>query len=462
MQKARIIRAPPRCCDRLSLPVAPPAPYNRQVTIDTPNARATFTPSLDNLRNLLIIRSIALLGQVGVLAYVLVVNRTTEDLIGLTVCLAAIALLTIGSLWRAQQPWPVTDAEFLAQLLVDITGWTALMYFTGGANNPFISYYIVPLVISAAVLPWRYTWLVAGASLLAYSLLLYYYRPFPLFTPHAHMGHGDAANVHILGMWFNFLFSAGLITYFVVRMAAILRQQEAHAIARREERLRNDQIMAVASLAAGTAHELGTPMATMTVLVDEMLADDELSKTQRDDCLLLRAQLEQCRSTLTTLTRTAETTSIDPPRVQALGQFVSETVTRWAVRRPGVIHSLTPVKKGDGPRIHVDSTLAQALENLLNNAADCGSPSVVAGWDWDTRLCYITVRDQGPGIPPEMLETMGKPIIRTSRKGLGIGLLLSHAAVERVGGHIELSNASGGGTLATLALPLPAQSTNHE
>jgi len=213
---------------------------------------------VDNLRSLLFIRSIALLGQAGVLAYVLFVSRTTENLWPVAASLVVLVTITGLSLWRCTRQWPVTDNEFLAQLLLDVIGWTVLMYFTGGANNPFVSYYIVPLVIAAAVLPWRNTWLVAGASLLAYSALLYYYRPFPLFTPHAHAGHGNNGNVHILGMWFNFLFSAGLITYFVVRMASMLRQQDARAVTQREDRLRDDQIMAVASLAAGTAPQLGT------------------------------------------------------------------------------------------------------------------------------------------------------------------------------------------------------------
>jgi two-component system sensor histidine kinase RegB len=276
------------------------------ISTDSDNPRA-YSPSLDNLRNLLIIRSIALLGQSGVLAYVLFANRTTSDLWGVTISLVILAVLTAASLWRTTRPWPVADREFLAQLLVDVSGWTALMYFSGGANNPFISYYIVPLVIAAAVLPWRYTWLVAGASLLAYSLLLYYYVPFPLFTPHAAMRHGDGANVHILGMWFNFLFSAGLITYFVVRMAATLRLQEAQAVAQREDRLRNDQIMAVAGLAAGTAHELGTPLSTMTVLVDEMLQDESLGEQARGDCQLLRSQIGLCRNTLSELSPCAGT-----------------------------------------------------------------------------------------------------------------------------------------------------------
>lgn len=422
----------------------------------TAKPSSSYSPSLDNLRSLLTIRSIALLGQTGVLAYVLVASRTTHDLWGVTLALATLALLTVASLWRCTRPWPVTDTEFLAQLLLDVFGWTVLMYFSGGANNPFVSYYIVPLVISAAVLPWRYTWLVAGASLLAYSGLLYYYQPFPLFTPHAQMGHSASANVHILGMWFNFLFSAGLITYFVVRMASMLRYQEARSVARREERLRDEQIMAVASLAAGTAHELGTPLSTMTVLVEEMLQDDTLGEQARGDCELLQQQLRQCKSTLTELTRTAEINSAGVGQRVSLAGFVDNTLQRWAVRRPGLCYELNAEQAGPGPDIDCDSTLGQALENLLNNAADTGSNKVAVSYTWDQREARIAIRDWGPGIAMEVLEDMGKPVIRASRAGLGIGLLLSHATVERFGGHIELHNASDGGTLATLVLPLLA------
>lgn len=415
---------------------------------------AAYNPSVDNLRSLLFIRSIALLGQAGVLAYVLFVSRTTESLWAVAASLIALVTITGLSLWRCTRQWPVTDNEFLAQLLLDVAGWTVLMYFTGGANNPFVSYYIVPLVIAAAVLPWRNTWLVAGASLLAYSALLYYYRPFPLFTPHAHAGHGNNGNVHILGMWFNFLFSAGLITYFVVRMASMLRQQDARAVTQREDRLRDDQIMAVASLAAGTAHELGTPMATMTVLVDEMLQDDSLGAQAREDCELLQKQLAQCKTTLNGLTRTAEFTSVQQTLRQPLELFVRQVVERWSVRRPGVVYEIHPPAGAPGPDIEYDSTLCQAVENLLNNAADSGSEKVAVHFSWDQHEALLVIRDWGPGIGGELLKNMGKPVVRASHRGLGIGLLLSHATVERYKGRIELLNATDGGTEARMYLPL--------
>ncbi len=410
-----------------------------------------YSPSTDNLRNLLIIRSIALIGQAGVLAWVALSGAPGTSLWEVTLGLALLASITMASLWRTTRAWPVADSEFLAQLLLDVLGWTVLMYFTGGANNPFVSYYVVPLVVSAAVLPWRYTWLVAGASVLAYSLLLYVYVPFPLFTPHAAMGHGDAANVHVLGMWFNFLFSAGLITYFVVRMAATLRRQEERVAEAREDRLRNDQIMAVAGLAAGTAHELGTPLSTMSLLVEELKADDALPDHLREDCDLLAGQLAQCKETLARLSRTAELNSLNETRRQSAVAFARETLAQWSVRRPGTVYEF--VERSGSPDINVDPTLGQALENLLNNAADTGSAKIALAVDWQDDAVSISVRDWGPGIDAGVIEQLGKPIIHAGRTGLGIGLMLSLAAVERAGGSVQLRNHAEGGALAEMVLP---------
>ena len=131
------------------------------------------------------------------------------------------------------------------------------------------------------MLPWRYTWVIAGLSLLAYSLMLFYSHPIATLQPmddHSHHMQGDF-NLHILGMWFTFAISTVLITYFVVKMANALRQQEQLLATDREDELRDEQILAVATLAAGTAHELGTPLSTMSVLLDEL--ETEHSTTLR-------------------------------------------------------------------------------------------------------------------------------------------------------------------------------------
>lgn len=401
-------------------------------------------------------RAFALLGQTGILVYVLATEGTFAGQVGVVASLGILTLLTVLSLWRTAQPWPVTDNEFLLQLLLDIAGWSVLMYFTGGANNPFISYFIVPVVIAAAVLPRSYTWLLAGVASVIYAILLYYYQPFPLFTPHAGMNHGSSTQ-HIVGMWFNFLFSVGLISYFVVRMARTMHHQEQWVAQQREDRLRDDQIMAVASLAAGTAHELGTPLSTMAVLIDEMLSDATLGEQARKDCELLQKQVQQCKTTMTELTRTAELDSAEQRQMQPVGEFARAVMERWRVRRPGINYRFDCPP--DSPAMALDTTLAQAIENLLNNAADSGSASVTMTVSWDTRWVTFDIRDWGTGIAAEKMASLGKPVIHADRSGLGIGLMLSQAAVARYGGSIELRNHREGGVLATLRLPLSPATT---
>ena len=188
--------------------------------------------------------------------------------------------------------------------------------------------------------------------------------------------------------------------------------------------------------------------------IDEMLADPELPEQARADCQVLQQQIRECRNTLNELSRTAEVNNADPSSPAPLADFVTCTVERWAVRRPGIRYHVHCPTQGSTPTLMQDTTLAQAFENLLNNAADAGSDKVEVTCDWDQREARISVRDWGSGIQPELLADIGKPIIRASRSGLGIGLLLSHATVERYGGRIELQNADDGGAIATLTLPL--------
>ena len=414
-------------------------------------ASADFNVSaLANLRSLLAIRSVALLGQGFVLGYLLLTGQIEDQLTGFAVCIGLLALLTLGGWWRSRRDWPVTDGEFLLQLLLDVIVWSALMFLSGGATNPFVSYYIVPIVVAAAVLPWRLSWLVIFTSLLAYSLLLYAYHPLPLFAP---TGAVHAGRLHVLVMWFSFLFSAGLLSFFVVRMSSIVRDRGQREAALREDRLRDDQIMAVASLAAGTAHELGTPLSTMTVTVDELLQDERLQPDQRADCELLAQQLQQCRDTLRGLSRTAEISSSTPPESENAWQFTERVVKRWAVRRPGVRYELRRPQSGRVPSILWDTTLSQALENLLNNAADTGTITVRVSLSWDPVHCCISIRDRGPGLSPAAGSNPGKAILLSSSQGMGVGLMLSHASVERFGGRIELRPLDDGAE-ARLILPI--------
>src|SRR5690625_3341721 len=208
--------------------------------------------SLTNLHRVALIRLIVIAGQLGGILF------------------ARLWLLTAYTFWRLRGSEDVSDGEFAAHLLCDIGILTVMLYYSGGITNPFVSYYLVPICIAAAVLGPGQTAAITLLSLGAHTLLLFHYQPVSFMMPPT---PGQQPHLHLVGMWFEFVVSASVIGFFVSRMAAALRVQQAELNGHREEALRQQQLISVATLAAGTAHELGTPLSTMTLLLDDMPDD---------------------------------------------------------------------------------------------------------------------------------------------------------------------------------------------
>lgn len=440
--------------------------YNSDMT-ETP----TLAPQLRNLRRLVGLRAIEVAGQASTIAiavYGIGMALPTAILLALT---AGLALTTLFTWWRTRQPWPVTDAELAGHLLIDIGVLTGLLYFTGGSTNPFVTLYLIPLSIAAAILPVAYAWAVAGATLACYTFLLFVHLPLPqgpgsfallatLFpgglpgsSPSEHDAHGAQAdfNLHVLGMWFNFALSAVLIAWFVARMAQSLRERDRRLAAAREEALRNEQLVALGTLAAGAAHELGTPLSTMAVIAKELERDHAHDSALVDDLRLLRAQTERCKAILTSLTARAEAAA-----GVACEDYLRQLVEQWQLMRPQVKVSTHFAGAQPAPELTVERTLDQALLNLLNNAADVSPGGIELEGRWDAAQLTLEIRDRGPGISAEVAARAGEAFFTTKGPGggLGIGLFLANATIERFGGTVNLFNRESGGMCVRVTLPL--------
>ena len=340
---------------------------------------------------------------------------------------------------------------------------TGLLYLNGGATNPFVSLYLVPIAISAATLSVRFTVALAAFCLLAYSLLMFHYQPLQFLSPshemvlnseqHSmHMTTDNPVNWHVVGMWLNFVLSTLLISYFVLRMARALRSQDAELSAIREKQLRDEQLLGIATLAAGTLHELGTPLATMTLLTEGLTSNAAGNAAIADDAKLLAEQLARCRTIVHSLARAAEQPS-DQLQRAPLASYLNKVLGDWHLLQPAI-----PVQKHfEHARsfIRLDSTLEQALINLLNNAAEA-SPNGIDISVRETAMndtVTIAILDHGSGISLDA-ESIGKPFASTRGPGRGLGLFLSNATVERLGGKVMLQSNSSGGTLTTVTLPV--------
>ena len=417
------------------------------------------TAMSDNLRRLCLVRVI-LLGAMAVALGFAYIYQLDVPYTALGLILLLLTGLNIASWIRSHREWPVTEFEFLLQILADILGLSLILYFSGGATNPFISYFLVPLSIAAATLPWRFTWIVALLCIGIYSLLLVYNQPLEALAPHHH--DSSRLSLHVIGMWANFTFSALLITYFVVRMAQALRDREQQLNQMREEDLRDEQIMAVATLAAGTAHELGTPLSTMKILLEELHQESTDNQALRNDLDILASQVDICRSTLTKLVATADRNRQGVDTLYQAGEYFRELTRDWHLLHPATALTLAISPQLEQLRLSGDATLKQALINLLDNASTASPAAISVDIGTDDDCIVMEILDYGPGLAHDIAGQIGKPIIISSESGLGIGLLLTHATLTRFGGDVTLYRREPRGTRTRATLPASRIKISHD
>jgi two-component system sensor histidine kinase RegB len=403
-----------------------------------------------NLRRVFVLRGI----EIGGLLLALVLALQVLELpLPLPPIVAVIALLTLVNLftwWRLRRPWPVADGEFFGQLLVDVFAVTVLLYYSGGSTNPLVSLYLVPMVIAAITLPAAYTWAMALLTVACYTLLMFNYYP---LMPKS----GDfstAIYLHLTGMWLTFVLSAFLIAFFVVRMANAIRERDRQLNLAREETLRNERIVALGTLAAGAAHELGTPLATMAVVTHELQMAHADEPELVEDLKLLREQVDNCKHILSSLLASAGQARVEGAEGLPLDAFLAEILEKWRLMRPGMEARVAWEGVRPAPLVAADQTLSQALLNLLNNAADASPESVEIAGTWNDAEARLEIRDRGPGLSPEAAQQVGQPFFTTKGHGIGIGLFLANATIERFGGKVALLPREGGGLITEVRLPL--------
>ena len=406
----------------------------------------TSSPLTRNLVVLLLIRCIALLGVLIATFWVHEIRDITLPLSRILPVLIGGALLTALSFARLLLDYPVTNPEFLAQVLLDVLALSLLLYVSGGYTNPIVSYYLVPIAVAATVMSRLAAWSITLLSITAYSLLMVHYEPLEILSPHMHMQH-ESIDLHLFGMWFTFVLSAILITHFVVRMANTVRESEQALVAHHEKEMRNEHLISLATLAAGTVHELATPLSSMKVILHDLREASPYDA----DLKLLNQQIAICQQTLRKLSKVASQSDRDIAEVLPVQAFLNAILERWKLLRPDT-HVRIDWQEISPYEISAPASIAHSLMNLLNNAADA-SPEQI-----DVKLLItpdqidIEIQDYGPGMDSAVADKLGRSVITTKDGGIGIGLLLTHASLGRYGGEVTIRNNKHG-TITFINLP---------
>lgn len=406
-------------------------------------------------------RNMALLVQLRWMAVVgqLVTIWVAADLLGVDLPLpqlvAVPALLTLVNLatWimdREREGY--SHLELLAALMLDVGSLAWQLWFSGGTTNPFAFLFVLQIVIGAILLPPSWSWIVAVLSAAAYAGLTFNYRPLDLPAPYS----AAPMPLFLLGSLVCFLLIAALLVFFVIRIDRNRRQSDAALAALRQQAAEEHHIVRMGLLASGAAHELGTPLATISVLLGDWLHHPALA--QNSEILAeveeMTTELQRCKAIVTGILQSAGEARGERPEVTTLRQFVQTIAEEWGARSDGTV--LLDDRIGDDDAdIVSDPALRQVIGNVIANALEVSSHFVMLSASVRAGQAVISVRDRGPGFTPEMLEAFGRPYSSTKgRAGGGLGLFLVVNVLRKLGGKVEVGNSADGGALVHMSLPL--------
>lgn len=409
------------------------------------------------LRYLLVVRALIIVCQVVGLIIAYEVLGYVFPAIPIFLVIAALSAFSLYSWLASRTVTGVSDGTLLSQLVVDVVALTLLFYFSGGSANPLVSLFLLPVTIAAATLKPQYGGLIAGAAVASYTLLMFSKEP----VTQGHINHHDI-HVHLWGMWLGFVVSAALVAYFVARIGHTLRQHDQDLSEAREEALRSEQLLALGTLAAGTAHELGTPLGTMAVLTAELLDEHAQDKHLARQLAILRGQVDRCKNILSRMAINAGQVQADSGHRVTVDRYLEDMLSEWQGNRPPVQLSQDIDGERPAPIIAADQSVTQAIQNVLNNAADASPDAVHVLARWSSETLDIEVRDRGVGLASGLRDIIGKNPLpaATDKGGLGIGLFLSRSILERLGGHLKLDDREDGGVCARIELPLSSLRTD--
>lgn len=358
--------------------------------------------------------------------------------------LATLALVNLGLHVLRQQRFQPLQLLRLG-LLADILALSEVLAFSGGAANPLASLYLPPVLFAALLSPGLFSWSLALLSLLAYGALFYWHLPWPL----AQQDAAYAFHAHQLGMWLTFALSALMMTGFISYLSRQLSEREHQLLAAREIQMRDEQLVALGMQAAVAAHALSTPLNTLTLLADEW-NETGCSTVAPAELALMQGQLQVCREALTRLKHQAQTGEV---RLQ-LFAALTERLLGWRALRPDVSLAWQP-PAGSGPWVWLDSSFWPALFNLINNAAEAGGGEVAIRADYAAGVLTLEIVNREGCLSAAQLEAAGLAHLPSGKvAGLGLGVMLSHATLARLGGCLTLDNQPTGGVCARITLPL--------
>jgi two-component system, sensor histidine kinase RegB len=350
------------------------------------------------------------------------------------------------------------SAEHLvgALFVVDTLALTVILGLSGGPTNPFSLLYLVQITFSAIVLRRWWTWTLGLISTISFGLLFRFSRDVLAFHEH---GQSGEFSLHLLGMWLAFAAAALLISFFVAKLSAESREKEREILLMQQRLARNERLASLVTLAAGAAHEIATPLATIAVTAKEMEheAGMQTGNTRiAEDAQLIRSQVERCRLILERMGTQGADPFGEAPKYTDLRELLTQVKDRFPDHSERIRVQVNETKPGSC--IVPVRAAVEALSALVKNALDAspgGEPVTLEAVQPAAERVRFLVRDEGMGMTPEVLERVAEPFFttKTAGQGMGLGAFLAHLFAQTLGGQLSFESEPGHGCTAILELP---------
>ncbi|MBL0219471.1 MAG: HAMP domain-containing histidine kinase [Myxococcales bacterium] len=330
-------------------------------------------------------------------------------------------------------------------MMLDIAILTGLLYLTGGPHNPFGFLYLVQIALATVLLRALWTWMLVALSFVGFGVLLAAQRAVSI-----------PEDSRAIGMWVALGVASAFVVYFLRRITGALAERERELTEARGLAARQERLASLATMAAGAAHELSTPLGTVALAAKELeraltkAADPELAA----DARLIREQVGRCRAILEQMAQGAGTVGETVAPV-TVSELLEES--QVGIRPTPTVHVDMPTDLGKSPLRIPPRAVSQALRSLITNAQDASPPnsSVVVVVRRDGASLSISIRDRGRGIPADVQARIGEPFFTTKApgRGMGLGLFLARAVIEGVGGTLQIDSIAGEGTEVRARFP---------
>ena len=418
------------------------------------------TATQQNAMLLIQLRWLAVFGQ----AFTIVLGGLLFDLVlplaPMFAVVGLLVLLNLFSMLRPRSGSEIRHAEMMVSLFLDISALTAQLYFSGGATNPFVFLYVLQVTLGAILLrPWA-TWLLVAYAALCFGLLTRWYAPLRFGAA----GSIDLFSLHIDGMLVCFLLDVVLLVIFVGRIGVNIRRRDRHLADLRQRAAEEDHIVRMGLLASGAAHELGTPLATMSVILGDWrrLPEFRDHPERRQELEDVDAELRRIKGIVGGILQSSGAERGEAMTLTTMARFLDELVAEWRGLSPATPLEYVVLDPVDGDAfrrtpIVSDTVLRQVIFNVLDNARDASPGGVALAAQCEGGVLRLSIRDRGPGFTPDMLERLGKPYQSSKgRPGSGLGLFLVVNVLRKLGGQVQARNRDDGGAEVRLELPLRA------